>query len=147
MKRSASIHAFVALAALLAWLAAVVTLILNRRDSWALIPVLLGSLVTIVGTLLVCRFWIRRKRIPSYGTLFGVPLACACLLCVGPILWEACCYGAWYLLTPGYWQQAKGGFASLYLPIMLIGATSVLPAAAIVVYYQGRLKKDAPNVA
>jgi hypothetical protein len=147
MKRSASMHAFVALAALLAWLAAIVTVILNRRDSWALVPVLFGSLATIVGTLLVCRFWIRRKRTPSYGTLFGIPLGCACLVWVGPLFWEACRYGAWYLFTPGYWQQAKGGFTGLYFPIVLIGATSALAAAAIVVFYQGSLKKDAPHAA
>ena|ERR1035438_4735359 len=147
MNRSFSIHGLVALAALVAWVTAIVTLIVNRDNNWAFYPVLLCSIATIVGTLLLCRFLIKRKRVPSYGTLFGVPLTCACLLWIGPYFLEACLHNAWYLFTPDFWRHGRGGFADLYYPIGIIWATCILPAAAIVVYCQGRCKTDASGVA
>jgi len=135
-------HDCVALAALFVWVAAIVTLMSNRTNlSWALRPVLFGSFATMTGTVLFSRFLIRHNRIPSYGTLFGIPLACACLLWMGPILVN----GSWYLFTPGYWKQAKGGFSGLYVPIGLVDAGCILPAAAVVLYYQGRRKILVPS--
>jgi hypothetical protein len=104
-------------------------------------PVVLGSFLTIVGTLLLCHLWMRRKRVPSYGTLFGIPIICACLIRIGPMFWDGCRYGAWGSFTPAYWREALGGFTSLYFPVVLVGATCILPSAAIVVYYQGRYKE------
>lgn len=147
MKRSFSIHGSVALAVLLAWVAAIVTLIVNRDNNWALYPVLLCSIATIVGTPLLCRFLVKRKRDPSYGTIFGAPLTCACLLWIGPYFLEACLHNAWYLFTPDYWRHVRDGFASLYHPIGIIWAACFLLAAAIVVYYQGRRKTDASGEA
>ena len=120
---------------------------MNRANSWAFEPVLLSSFATLVLTVLLCRVLTKRKRVPSYGTLVGVPLTCACLVWIVPIFVDAWCYHEWYLLTPGYWQQSRAGFAGLYVPIGIIWATSILPAAAIVFYFQGRRKTDAPDVA
>ena len=148
MTPSSSKHGFVALIALSIWVAAIITAILNRANLfWALPQILLGSVATTVGTVLLSRYWIRRGRHPSYGTLLAVPLLCACLLRVGPMFWYACRYGAWYYFTPGFWQQTKGGWSALYYPLAVIGGICILPAAAVVVYHQGRQKIDVRNAA
>jgi hypothetical protein len=147
MKRSISKHDYVALIAIVAWVAAIVVMIVNRDTrSRTLAPVLFCSVVTTVGALLLCRYWIRREGVPSFGTLIVVPFICAFLFVLGSLFWDACRYGEWYLFTPSYWQQAKGGWAGLYFPLTIIGGICIFPAAAVVVYYQGRRKTDVRDV-
>ena len=141
-------HGLVALIALSIWVAAIITAVLNRANLfWALPQILLGSVATTVATVALSRYWMRRGRHPSYGTLLAVPLLCTCLLWVGPMFWDACRYGAWYYFTPGYWQQTKGGWSALYFPLAVIGGICILPAAAVVVYHQGRQKTDVQDAA
>jgi hypothetical protein len=149
MTRAISKHGYVALVAMLAWCAAIVVTIVNPDlRSRALAPVLFSSVVTTVGAVLLSRFWIKRESAPSFGTLIVVPFACAFLFVFGPLLWDACRYGEWYLLSPSYyWQDAKGGAAQLCLPLAVLGGICIFPAVAVVVYYQGRKKTDVRHVA
>jgi hypothetical protein len=68
MTPSSSKHGFVALVALSLWVAAIITAISNRANLfWALPHILFGSVATIVGTVSLSRYWIRRGKHPSYG--------------------------------------------------------------------------------
>jgi hypothetical protein len=135
MKRAT--HMVAAVIALLAWVALILTMIVNRAFWLEFLPfVLLASVATMVGTVLLSRYWIRRRSIPSYGSIFLVPFLSACLLCIGSLFWEACRYGDWYIFTLSYWEQAKGGFAELIIPFVVFWFVCLFPAAAIVIYFQ-----------
>jgi hypothetical protein len=104
------------------------------RGAYLLIP---GALLTVIGTIFLCRFWIARRRGPSYG-LFVVPVACACLAWVGSIIWEAWSRQDWDLLTASYWREVHGGFLVPAIVILIFGALNTLPAVAIAAYFEGR---------
>jgi len=147
MTRSISKHDYVALIAIVVWIAAIVVMIVNPDTrSRVLAPVLFCSVVATIGAVLISRFWIKRESAPSFGSLIVVPFACAFLFVVGPLFWDACLYGAWYLFTPSYWQQAKGGWAGLYFPLVVIGCICIFPTAAVVAYYQGSQETDVRGV-
>ena len=137
MKRASTIHKFAALAAFLVWVALIGAMIVNR-EFWAeVIPyVLLVSVATMVGTVLLSRYWIRHSSAPSYGSIFVFPTVCAFLLCFGSLFLEACRYGDWYLFIYGYWEQAKGGFAALILRLAIFWFVGLFPAASVVIYFQ-----------
>lgn len=130
---------FVAVLALLVWIAAVIVM-MGNHDTWAgfLSHVLVSSAVTAIGMILLSRHWVKRKSIPSYGSLFAVPSACAFLFCFGSLACEACRYGEWYLLTPGYWAQAKGGYMDLILSFGVMWAFCMFPATAVMLYFRGK---------
>jgi len=109
-----------------------------NREFWlqAIPFILLASVATMIGTVFLSRYWIMRKSVPSYGCVFVVPFACACLLTFGLLFIDACRYGEWYLFTLGYWEQAKGGFFDLIFPFVVIWFVCSFPAAAIVIYFQ-----------
>jgi hypothetical protein len=143
MTRSFSKHDFVAIIALLAWAAAIVVMIVNPDTRRWIPPILLCSVATLFGAVMLSRYWIRRASVPSFGSLAVVPFACALLFMFGTLLWEVVRYDSWYLLTPDYWQQTKRGWATLYLPLGVLAGICVFPAAVVVVYYQKRKKTDA----
>ena len=148
MTRSFTKHDFVAIVAVLAWIAAIVMMIVNPDTrSRTLAPALLCSVATLIGAVAVSRYWHRRASAPSFGSLVVVPFACALLFVFGPLLWDAVRYDSWYLLTPGYWQQAKGGWAGLFFPLAVFGGICIFPAAAVVVYFQKRKATDMRNAA
>ena len=121
----------------LVWVALIIAMIVNREFwSEALPFVLLSSVATMVGTVLLSRYWIRHKSVPSYGSILAVPFVCACLLWVGSLFGEACRYDEWYLFTLSYWDQAKGGFADLIIPFGVYWFVCLFPATAIVIYFQ-----------
>ena len=147
MTRSLSKHDYVAVVAILAWVAAIVVMIVNADTrSRILAPVLLCSVTTLVGAVVLSRYWIKRESIPSFGSLVVVPFACAFLFLFGSFFWAACRYGEWYLFTPGYWEQAKGGFRGLFFPFGVLWAVSIFPAAAVILYFQRQHDADRPNV-
>jgi hypothetical protein len=138
MKRSSIIHKIAAIAVFLIWVAMIVAMIVNREFWGEAIPfVVLISLGTMVGTAFLSRFWIRRKSVPSYGTIFVFPFTFAFLLCFGGLFWDACRNGEWYVFTLSYWEQAKGGFFDLLYPLLAFGFVCLFPAAAVVIYFQG----------
>jgi hypothetical protein len=147
MTRSLSKHGYAAVVAILAWVAAIVVMIANPDTrSRILAPVLLCSVATLVGAVVLSRYWIKRGRVPSFGSLVIVPFACAFVFVFGSFLWAACRYGEWYLLTPGYWEQAKGGFRGLLFPFGVLWAVSMFPAAAVILYFQRQHEADIPSV-
>jgi hypothetical protein len=148
MTRPFSKHDYVAIVAILTWVAAIVVMILNPDTrSRILAPVLLCSVATLVGAVVLSRYRIRRASVPSFGSLVVVPFACAFLFMFGSLFWEACCYGEWYLFTPGYWEQAKGGFRGLLFSFGVLWAVCVFPAAAVILYFQSQHDTNRPNVA
>lgn len=136
-KRSFVIHNLAALTVFLVWVAAIVAMVVNR-EFWAeaLPYILTVSAASMAGTVLLCRYWIKRNSVPSYGSILSVPLVCAFLLYFGGFFLEACRYNEWYLFTLGYWEQAKGGFAGLIFPFVIVWLVCLFPAAAIVIYFQ-----------
>jgi hypothetical protein len=133
MKRSSTVHKFTALAVFLVWVAMIGAMIVNREFWAGAIPyVLLVSVATMVGTALLSRFWIRRKSVPSYGSIFVFPSVCVLLLFFGTLLWD---FG-WDVFTLSYWEQAKGGFSSFIVPVATFWFVCLFPAAAIVIYFQ-----------
>jgi|SRR6266850_2752850 len=147
MTPSFSKHGFVAIIAILAWLAAIVVMSVNADTrSRVLAPVLLCSVATIIGVVLLSRYWIRRESIPSFGSLVVVPFVCAFLFVFGSLFWDACRYGEWYLFTPSYWQQAKGGFRGLLFPFGVLWGVCIFPATAVILYFQRQHDADKPNV-
>ena len=105
---------------------------------WAgILPfVLLASVTTMVGTVLLSRYWIRRQNTPSYGSILLLPFFSAFLVCLGELLWSACRYDGWEVFTLGYWEDAKGGLGDLIFPLVIFWFVSLFPAASIVIYYQ-----------
>src|SRR5690348_954909 len=137
MKRAATIHKLIALAAFLVWVAMIGAMIVNR-EFWAeALPYVLGvSVATMVGTALLSRYWLRHKSAPSYGSIFVFPTVCTFLLCFGALFWDACRNGEWYVFTFSYWEQAKGGFAALVIPFAAFWFVCLFPAASVVIYFQ-----------
>jgi hypothetical protein len=137
MKRASIIHKFAALAAFLVWVALIGAMIVNR-GVWAdILPfALLVSVATMVGTVLLSRYWIRHSSAPSYGSIFVFPTVCAFLLCFGLLFFEACRNGDWNVFTYGYWEQTKGGLAALIIPIAIFWFVGMFPAASVVIYFQ-----------
>jgi hypothetical protein len=135
MKRA--IHMVAALTSLLVWCALIVTMIVNHEFwLWLLPSVLLASVSTMLGTVLLSRHWIRHKSVPSYGSIFLVPFVCACLSSFVLLFSEACRYGEWYLFTFSYWNQAKGGYGDLIISFVVFWFVCLFLAAAIVIYFQ-----------
>src|SRR6266576_3543421 len=146
MKRSLSKHDYVAIIAILAWLAAIVVMSVNPDTrSRALAPVLLCSVVTIVGLVLLSRYSIKRESVPSFGSLIVVTFACAFLFVVGSPFWDACRYGEWYLFTPSHWQQAKGGFRGLIFSFGVLWGVCIFPATTVILYFQRQHDADKPT--
>jgi len=137
MKRSSTIHRVAALAVFLVWVALIGAMIVNR-EFWAeaLPYVLLVSVATMIGTVLLSRYWISHKSAPSYGSIFLCPSVCTFLLCFGALFYDACRNGEWYVFTWSYWEQAKGGFAALIIPFAAFWFVCLFPAASVVIYFQ-----------
>jgi len=137
MKSSSTVHKLTALAVFLVWVAMIVAMVVNR-EFWAeaLPYVLVLSVTTMVGTALLSRFWIRRKSVPSYGSIFVFPSVCVFLLFFGTLLWDR----GWDVFTLSYWEQpTKGGgsaFAAFIMPVAAFWFVCLFPAAAIVIYFQ-----------
>jgi hypothetical protein len=148
MKRSSTLHKFTALAVFLVWVAMIVAMIVNR-EFWAeaLPYVLVLSVATMVGTALLSRFWIRRKSVPSYGSIFVFPSVCVFLLFFGTLLWG----GGWKVFTLSYWEQpTKGGgteFADFIIEVAPFWFVCLFPAAAIVIYFQRPHDSEQTHVA
>jgi hypothetical protein len=137
VKLSISKHDYVALVAVVAWVAAIVVMIVNPDTrSRALAPALLCSIATLIGAVLLSGDGIRGDSISSFGILVVVPFTCALLFVFGSHFWDACRYGAWYLFTPSYWQQAKGGLRGLLFSIGVLWGVCIFPATAVVLYFQ-----------
>jgi len=148
MKRSLAIHKLAALAVLLVWVAAIVAMTANWEFWSGALPFdLLCSVATMTGTVLLSRYWIRHNSVPSYGSIVAVPFACAFLLCFGGLFYDACRYGEWDVFTLSYWEQAKGGFASLIIPVAAFWFVCLFPAAAIVIYFQKSHDSEQTHVA
>lgn len=146
MRRSLSKHGYVAGVAILTWVAAIVVTSLNPDiRSRMLAPVLICSVAALLGAVGLSRYWIRLGSVPPFGSLVGVPFACASLLVFGTFLWAACRYGQWYLFTPSYWEEAKGGFRALLFPFGVFWAVSTFPAAAVILYFQRQRGADDPT--
>jgi hypothetical protein len=147
MTRSFSKHDYVAVVAILVWAAAIVVMIMNPdARSRMLAPAFLCSVATLVGAVVLSRYWIRRGSVPSFGSLVAVPFACAFLFVFGSFFWAACRYGEWSLFTPGYWEQAKGGFQGLLFPFGVLLAVSIFPTAAVILSFQRQHDADRPHV-
>lgn len=94
MTRSFSKHDYVVITAILAWVAAIIVMIVNPDTrSRTLAPALLCSAASLVGAVALSRYWLRRASSPSFGSLIVVPFACALLFMFGSLCWAACRYG------------------------------------------------------
>ncbi|HEY1663763.1 MAG TPA: hypothetical protein VGI03_15205 [Verrucomicrobiae bacterium] len=137
MKSASTIHNLAALAIFLVWVALIGAMIVNREFWAGALPYVLSvSFATMVGTVLLSRYWIRHKRAPSYGSIFMFPSLCVFLLFWGALFWDACRNGEWDVFSWSYWEQSKGGFAGLIIPIATFWFVSLFPATAIVIYFQ-----------
>src|ERR1051325_7747501 len=144
MRRHSIFHRSVGLAALLLWLGIMIVLITGgEKWAWTLYYIVPGSVITIVATALLCRFWSARQKRASLGTLIGIPFCSVILAWLGWI----CFCGEWYVLTPSYWHQAKGTFKGELFQLAGIGAYCTLPAIVVVVYYHIKAKKHEPDAA
>jgi hypothetical protein len=142
MKRSVLYHSFVAAIALSVWIAFLFKIITsNGQWLWMLNTLIPDSVFTIVLTAFLCRFWVARKKLPSFGTFIIVPF------CIAYLVWGVLCfsYVRWEMFTADYWQHRKGTLRSELFHQGLIGAICVFPAVAVVIYYHGRSKKDDPK--
>ena len=144
MKRSSTVHKFTAIAVFLVWVAMIVAMIVNR-EFWAdALPfVLLVSVATMVGTALLSRFWIRRKSVPSYGSIFVFPSVCVFLLFSADLLWNE----GWHVFTLSFWEQPKGGFVNFIIEVAHFWFVCLFPAAAIVIYFQRPHDSEQTHVA
>jgi hypothetical protein len=145
MKRASTTHKLAALAVFLVWVAMIGAMIVNR-EFWAeaLPYVLVLSIATMVGTALLSRFWIRRKSVPSYGSIFVFPSVCVFLLFFGTLLWD----GGWDVFTLSYWERpTKGGFADFIIPVAVFWFVCLFPATAIVIYFQKPHDSEQTHVA
>ncbi len=144
MNRHSIYHVSVGLTALLLWLGIMIILIAGgEKWAWILYYIIPGSILTVVGTSLLCGFWTARQKRASLGTLLVIPFFSVILAWLGWI----CFYGEWYVLTPDYWRQAKGTFKGQLIHLAVIGAYCVLPAIAVAIYYQLKNKNHEPHVA
>ena len=138
MKRASRIHKLAALAVFLVWAAVIGAMNVNPGFWAEALPyVLAASVTTMAGTALLSRYWIRRKTVPSYGSIFVFPFVCAFLLCFGDFFLRACRDGEWYVFTLSYWEQAKGGLACLIIPFAVFWFVCLFPAVAVVIHFQG----------
>ena len=143
MKTQRPYESVAAVIALSLWVVIVsVEVVMGGRWAWSLSYILLSTPMTVLTTFLLCRFWCARKKSASYGTLLGVPF--------GSSLFA---YLFLHFYSDGlhafhFWLQADGsGLRSFSDDLPLIWGVSVLPAIAIVVYYQKRSKTGEPDVA
>ncbi len=145
--RSLSKDGYVAVVAIIAWIVAIIVMVVNPDTrSRILAPALLCSVATVVGTVGISRFWIKHKSLPSFGSLIVIPFSCAFLFVFGSFFWAACRYGEWYLFTPGYWEQAKGGLRDLLFPLGVLWAVSIFPAVTVILCFQRQHNADRPNL-
>ncbi len=137
MKLAPTIHKVAAAAVFLVWVAMIGTMVFNREFWGEALPyILLVSVATIVGTVLLSRYWIRRNSAPSYGSIFVPPSICVFLFFFISLFVGACRYGEWDVFTPSYWAQAKGGYFELILPFGAFWFVCLFPAAGVVIYFQ-----------
>lgn len=133
-----------ALAALSVWGAVIGIIFVHNEWSWSIKAILPTSVATIVTTSLLCRFWISRKKLASYGTLLGVPFSFSLLVCWGQYFY----YNGWSIFTAHYWNDKyKGGLDERLFDMGLIGAICILPAISVVAYYQRRGKRREQHAA
>lgn len=131
------IHIIAAVTAFLVWVALILTMIVNQAFWLDALPyILVASGITMVGTVVLSRYWLRRKSVPSYGSIFLFPSLVAGLLCIGALFLGACVDGNLDVFTLSYWEQAKGGFAELLIPFAIFWFVCLFPAAGIVIYFQ-----------
>ena len=135
MKRSELSNSAIFLLSAALWIGIIIMLfVLGDERYWWLIYLLPSSFVTICGTAWVWRFWLRRKKRASYGTLFGVPFCSALFVWVALHLLEP------HTLTPSYWRQAKGSFTGeLVICVGFTAAVCILPAISVIAYYRRRI--------
>jgi len=138
MKPASTIHKLAAVAIFLVWVAMIVAMIVNLQF-WApwLLNVLLFSVATMVGTVLLSWFWIRHKSVPSYGSIFVFPSVCV-------FLWYFLIYchgGGWsdifYIFTLRAWYQEHEGPGPLLRHMVeAFWFICSVPAASVVIYFQ-----------
>ena len=115
-----------------------VQVVKGGRWAWSLQYILLSSPIAIVTTIFLCRFRVARKKPVSYGTLLAGPFGSSLLV----ILCYRFYYNGWSIFTSSYWHNLKGGWDGVLWELALVGGVSVLPAIAIVLYYQRRSKTN-----
>jgi hypothetical protein len=137
MKRSSTIHKLAALGVFLAWVALMIAMMVNE-EFWAhgLPYIFLVSVATMVGTVFLSRYWIKRRSVPSYGSIFVFPFVCAFLLLLGTLVWDACSYSGWDVFTSSYWEGVRDDFGWLMISFGVLWLVCLFPAAAIVIYFQ-----------
>jgi hypothetical protein len=135
MKRSSVIHKLAALAVFLAWVALMIAMIVNE-EFWAhsLPYIVLASVGTMVGTVFLSRYWIKRNSVPSYGSIFVFPFVCAFLLLLRVVIWDACSYSGWDVFTSNYWDWERSDWLMISFGVLWI--VCLFPAAAIVIYFR-----------
>lgn len=144
MNRSAPYASFVAVAAVSVWVAVLLKILTGGNQWWWMLHTLIpGSMLTIVMTALLGRFWVARKKLPSFGTFIGVPF------CSVYLVWFVQYFrgAGWQMFTAHYWDDMKSTLGQLLYHQGLIGTICVFPAIAIVIFYHRRSKRHDPNVA
>ena len=122
MKRSVPYHSFIAAIALSVWIAILLKIITGGDQwLWMLYTLIPSSVLTIVMTALLSRFWVARKKLPSFGTFIGVPF------CIVYLVWVVLYFrdAGWEMFTADYWQHTKGTLRSQLFHQGLIGAICV----------------------
>lgn len=121
--------------ALSLWVTIVAVEVVNGgRWAWSLQYILMSTPMAILTTFLLCRYRFACKKPLSYGTLLAGPFCSATLVLVCSLFY----YDGWSVLTDRYWHNMKGGWFGLLVELALVGGVCVLPAIAIVVYYQSK---------
>ena len=137
MKLESTVHKIAAVVVFLVWVVMFGAMVFNREFWGAALPyILLVSVATIVGTVLLSRYWIRRNQAPSYGSIFVFPSICVFLLISIGLFVDACIHSNWDAFTLKYWTEAKGGVSTWLIPISSIWFVCLFPAAAVVIYFQ-----------
>ena len=122
----------------LALLAIIVTVkfIQGGRDAKVVPFLLLITSMTVLVTFLLCSFRVARKKPVSYGTMLVGSFGSTFLVFVCGLFYS----DGWSIFTAYYWHDTKGGLFGLLFCATLVGCICLLPAFAIVVYYQKRIK-------
>ena len=139
MNRSLPYDIVVAVAAVSVWIAFLLKILTGgNKWSWMLQPLVPATVLTIITTVLLSRFWVARKKLPSFGTFMIVPFCCVFLISV---LWDFKEVG-WEIFTAHHWNpNPKVTWSRRLFAESLVGAICVFPAIAVVIYYHSRSKR------
>ena len=142
MKQPLVIHKIAALVVLLLWILAIAAMIWNWKFWQEGVYFILGaSIATMFGTVALSRYLIRHRKTPSYGSIFLPPFACVFFLVFGGLFFE----DGWAVFTLSYWTDVKGGPLDLIIPLAAMWFVCLLPAAAVVIYFQKPKVEHAPS--